>query len=63
MAKEQRKTVSYEELIYSNMIQIEAITKLLVGKSIILETELIEEVRVLNAEQHEKAQRIGHRRE
>ena len=63
MAKEQRETVSYEDLVYSNMIQIEAITRLLVGKGIILETELLEEVRVLNAEQHEKAQRIGHRRE
>ena len=62
MAKEQRETVSYEDLVYSNMIQIEAITRLLVRKGIILKTELLDEVKALNAEQHEKAQRIGHRR-
>ena len=59
MAKEQRATVSYEDLVYSNMIQIEAITRLLVGKGIILETELLEEVRALNAEQHKKADGVG----
>ena len=59
MAKEQRETVSYEDLVYSNMIQIEAITRLLVGKGIILETELLEEVRALNAEQHKKADGVG----
>ena len=59
MGKEQRETVSYEDLIYSNMIQIEAITRLLVRKGIILETELLDEVRALNAEQHKKAGGVG----
>ena len=59
MAKEQRETVSYEDLVYSNMIQIEAITRLLVRKGIILETELLDEVRALNAEEHKKAAGVG----
>ena len=59
MAKKQRQTVSYEDLVYSNMIQIEAITRLLVRKGIILETELLDEVRALNAEQHKKAGGVG----
>lgn len=58
MAKEQRETVSYEDLIYSNMIQIEAVTRLLVNKGLISKEELLEEVRVLNAKHHKKAQRI-----
>ena len=59
MAKEQRETVSYEDLVYSNMIQIEAITRLLVRKGVIFETELLDEVRALNTEQHKKAGGVG----
>ncbi len=59
MAKEQRETVSYEDLIYSNMIQIEAITRLLVKKGVISKDELLEEVKALNAEQHKNAWGIG----
>ncbi len=55
MAKEQRETVSNEDLVYSNMIQIEAITRLLVRKGVIFETELLDEVSALNTEQHKKA--------
>ena len=61
MAKEQRETVSYEDLVYSNMIQIEAITRLLVGKGIILESELLEEVRALNADNESPKNRTPQR--
>ena len=59
MAKEQWETVSYENLVYSNMIQIEAITRLLVKNGVISKDELLEEVKALNAEQHQKARGIG----
>ena len=59
MAKEQRETVSYEDLVYSNMIQIEAITRLLIKKGVISKDELLEEVKVTNAEQHRKAGGVG----
>ena len=37
-----REPVSLEDLVYSQMIQVEAITRLLVGKGIITKEELLE---------------------
>lgn len=37
------------------MIQVEAITRLLVGKGVFTKEELLEEVKAVNAEQHSKA--------
>ena len=60
MAKEERETVSYEDLVYSNMIQIEAITRLLIKNGVISKEELLGEVKAINAEQHQMAVEIGH---
>ena len=49
-----REPVSLEDLVYSQMIQVEAITRLLVKRGIITKEELLEEVRALNEEQHRK---------
>ena len=47
-----REPVLLEELVYSQMIQVEAITRLLVKKGIITKKEVLEEVKAVNAEQH-----------
>ena len=60
MAKEQRETVAYEGLVYSNMIQIEAITRLLMKNGVISKEELLGEVKASNAAQHQMAVEIGH---
>lgn len=52
--------VSQEDLIYTNMIQIEAITRLLVKKGVITKDALLEEVKAVNPEQHQKVGGIGH---
>jgi len=57
--QKKREPVSLEDLVYSQMIQVEAITKLLVKKGIITKEELLEGVRAVNAEQHSKAGGIG----
>ena len=53
------ESVSLEDLVYSNMVQIEAITRLLVEKGIITPEELIDEVKAVHAEQHKKAGGVG----
>ncbi len=55
----EREPVSLEDLVYSNMVQVEAITRLLVEKGIITPEELIDEVKVAHAEQHKKAGGVG----
>lgn len=54
-----KEPVSLEDLVYGQMIQLEAITRLLVGKGFITREELLEEVNAVNAEQHEKAGGVG----
>ena len=53
------ESVSLEDLVYSNMVQVEAITRLLVEKGIITPEELIDEVKAVHAEQHKKAGGVG----
>ena len=53
--EEKREPVSLEELVYSQMIQIEAITRLLVKDGIITKEGLLEEVKALSEEQCTKA--------
>ncbi len=55
----EREPVSLEDLVYSNMVQVEAITRLLVDKGIITPEELIDEVKTVHAEQHKKAGGVG----
>lgn len=55
----ERESVSLEDLVYSNMVQIEAITRLLVEKGVITPEELIDEVKAVHAEQHKKAGGVG----
>ena len=47
--------VSLEDLVYSEIIQTEAITRLLVKKGVITKEEMLTEVKAVNAEQHKKA--------
>jgi len=55
----EKEPVSLEDLVYSEMIQTEAITRLLVEKGVITPEELIDEVKAVNAEQHKKAGGVG----
>jgi len=52
-------SVTLQDLVYSEMIQTEAITRLLVKKGIITKEELLTEVKAVNAEQHEKSGKVG----
>ena len=52
-------SVSLQDLVYSEMIQTEAITRLLVKKGFITKVELLAEVKAVNAEQHEKSGKVG----
>ena len=54
-----REPVSLEDLAYSQLVQVEAITRLLVGKGIITKEELLTEVKAVNEEQHWKADGLG----
>ena len=49
-----REPITLEDLVYGQMIQVEAITRLLVKKGIITKEELLEEARAVNKEQHRK---------
>ena len=42
-----------------SMVQVEAVTRLLVEKGIITPEELIDEVKAVHAEQHKKAGGVG----
>ena len=46
-----RDTVSLEDLVYSQMIQTEALTRLLVKKGILSKDELLQEIREVSLEQ------------
>ena len=54
-----RESVALEDLVYSDMIQTEALTRLLVKKGVITKHDLLEEVKAVNAEQHERAGGVG----
>jgi len=43
----ERKTVTYEEIAYSNMMSIEALVSLLTRKGLITEQEILDELRAI----------------
>jgi hypothetical protein len=51
---DQRQTVSWEELGWSNHVEMEAIIRLLIAKGIIAPEELLNEVKQLQQEYLEK---------
>jgi len=56
MAEEQRATVTWEELSWSNHIEQEALVRILIDKGILTQEELLTEVReVQSAYQEQKS--------
>ena len=51
--------VSNEELIFSNMLEIQALIKILTKKGITTEDEILDEVKKLKAEMEEKIRKSG----
>jgi len=47
MAEEQRATVTWEELSWSNHIEQEALVRILIDKGILSQEELLDEVRAV----------------
>ena len=43
----ERKTITYEEIAYSNMMSIEALVSLLTRKGLITELEILEELKAV----------------
>ena len=43
----ERKTITYEEIAYSNMMSIEALVSLLTRKGIITEQEILDELKAI----------------
>jgi len=43
----ERKTVTYEEIAYSNMMSIEALVSLLTRKGLITEREILDELKAI----------------
>ena len=62
MAEKQNPLISNEELIYSNMLQIEAVCRILDKKEIISKDELLVEVQKIKMEMEEnlrKSQQVN----
>ncbi len=55
----ENRLVSNEELIFSNMLEIQAIIRILKRKGITDEDEILEEVKKLKAEMEEKVRKSG----
>ena len=53
------RLVSNEELIFSNMLEIQALIRILKRKGITDEDEILEEVKKLQAEMEEKVRKSG----
>ena len=51
---EERKTVSWQNIAYTNMISIEAVVNLLVRKKMMTKEEIIEEIELLKHREHSK---------
>ena len=55
----QSPIVTYEELAVSNMLEIQAVIRILERKKLINQDEILEEVGVLKKEMEEKIRRMG----
>ena len=55
----QNPIVTYEELAVSNMLEIQAVIRILERKKLINQDEILEEVGVLKKEMEEKIRRMG----
>ncbi len=53
------KIISNEELIVSNMLEIQALIRILKKKGITTENEILEEVKALKVEMDEKIKKMG----
>jgi len=53
------KIVSNEELLVSNMLEIQALIRILKKKGITTEDEILEEVKALKVEMDEKIKKMG----
>lgn len=51
--------VSNEELIYSNMLEIQALIRVLTRKGITTEDEIMKEIEKIKVEVNEKVKRMG----
>jgi len=51
--------ISNQELIYSNMLEIQAIIRILKRKGITDENEILTEVKLLKVEMEEKVKKMG----
>jgi hypothetical protein len=51
--------ISNEELIFSNMMEIQALIKILTKKGITTEDEILDEVKKLKAEMENKIKKMG----
>ena len=53
----ERKTITYEEIAYSNMMSIEALVSLLTRKGLITEQEILDELKAIKI-RDEKGQEL-----
>ena len=51
---EERKTVSWQEIAYSNMLNIESVVNLLIRKGLMTKEEILEEIELLKHKEHRK---------
>ena len=50
----ERKTITYEEIAYSNMMSIEALVSLLTRKGLITEQEILDELKAIKIRDEKK---------
>jgi hypothetical protein len=62
IALDPKQVVSFEELLMSQVVQQEALTRLLVEKGILTEEEFLDKVKVVNKEMKRKRIQSGNAR-
>jgi hypothetical protein len=55
----ENKIVTNEELIVSNMLEIQALIRILNNKGLVTEDEILEEVKTLKLEMEKKIKKMG----